>query len=467
MEKKIPALIALCLLFCFVLSGCSVGLKAVDNLLRAPKLTGENADLNMAFEEAARRVRDAGIVLKRPSNGNYRSSFILHDIDGDGTEEAFVFYAFSDDKSATRMNVLSRAGGRWESVSDFPGSGIGVYEILFSDLNGDSIKEIIVAWKISETTTIKHMTIYGGQEEKGLTKDVLKPRANELYSALTVLDIDGDGRNEVLFTHFDTTTERSRAFARVLKMNDKGEIKPAGEAPLNPKISSYTGFKTEYVGELPRVYIDAYASGVQMLTEMLYWDKETGKLVSPFYTSDPAANPVTLRNVIVESSDINQDRNIEIPLTSVLPGSSIIGSDESKSTALYIVNWSHYENGKFRTVKRTYYNTNDMFSIVYPDEWKNQVAIQQHLTNRLTTFTYYAPGTKRNGLELFSIKAFPVMSFHTDLLGDYEQFLSNKNFTYAYRITEEGRKFGITEDFITSEFNAVKTQSQSSMNIKF
>ena len=163
MEKKIPALIALCVLFCFVLSGWSVGLKAVDNLLRAPKLTGENADLNMAFEEAARRVRDAGIVLKRPSNGNYRSSFILHDIDGDGTEEAIVFYAFSDDKSAPRMNDLSRAGGRWESVSDFPGSGIGVYEILFSDLNGDSIKEIIVAWKISETTTIKHMTIYGCQ----------------------------------------------------------------------------------------------------------------------------------------------------------------------------------------------------------------------------------------------------------------------------------------------------------------
>ena len=59
-----------------------------------------------------------------------------------------------------------------------------------------------------------------------------------------------------------------------------------------------------------------------MLTEMLYWDKETGKLVSPFYTSDPAANPVTLRNVIVESSDINQDRNIN-PLTSVLPEAAL------------------------------------------------------------------------------------------------------------------------------------------------
>ena len=42
------------------------------------------------------------------------------------------------------------------------------------------------------------MTIYGGQEEKGLTKDVLKPRATSLFR-LTVLDIDGDGRNRCFY----------------------------------------------------------------------------------------------------------------------------------------------------------------------------------------------------------------------------------------------------------------------------
>ncbi|MGI6772281.1 MAG: FG-GAP repeat domain-containing protein [Acutalibacteraceae bacterium] len=461
MKKRILSLIALSLLFCFSLSGCSIGLKAVDNLLRAPKLTGENADLNKAFEDSVRKGKDSSIILKRPSNGSYRSSFIMYDLDGDGIEEAFVFYALSEDKTATRLNVLSRTTGAWSSVADFPGTGIGVYEILFSDLNNDGIKEIIVAWKITETTTIKNMTIYGGQSSVGLAKDVLKPRANENYSALTVLDIDSDGKNEVLFTHFDTTTERSRAFARVLKMDSNGDIKHAGEAALNPKISSYTSFKTEYIGEMPRVYIDAHTGGVQMLTEMLYWDKENGKLIAPFYISEAGVNPLTLRNVAVESFDINSDRKIEIPLTSVLPGSSVTGSDSSISASLYIVNWSVYENEKFNTVRRTYYNLNDMYSIVYPDDWQNRVAITQNLTDRLTVFSYYSSGSKKTGPELFSIKAFPVVSFHTDLLGDYQQFLSNKDYTYAYRITQEGEKFGITEGFITSEFTALKTQSQT------
>ena len=89
MKKNLFTMLILCLCLCFSLSGCNLTLKAVDKMMHPPALSGENAGIQKAFEKA---VNDKNIVMKTPTTGDYRSSFILYDFDGYGRDRrVFTF----------------------------------------------------------------------------------------------------------------------------------------------------------------------------------------------------------------------------------------------------------------------------------------------------------------------------------------------------------------------------------------
>ena len=128
MKKKLFAMLLLCLCLCFSFSGCNFTLKAVDKMMHPPALSGENAGIQKAFEKA---VNDKNIVMKTPTTGDYRSSFILYDFDGDGEDEAIALYSYSTDETAVYLHFLDCRDGEWLSIADIKGSGSEVYKIDF------------------------------------------------------------------------------------------------------------------------------------------------------------------------------------------------------------------------------------------------------------------------------------------------------------------------------------------------
>ena len=108
MKKKLFAMLLLCLCLCFSFSGCNFTLKAVDKMMHPPALSGENAGIQKAFEKA---VNDKNIVMKTPTTGDYRSSFILYDFDGDGEDEAIALYSYSTDETAVYLHFLDCRDG--------------------------------------------------------------------------------------------------------------------------------------------------------------------------------------------------------------------------------------------------------------------------------------------------------------------------------------------------------------------
>ena len=85
--------LVLCMLLCFVLCSCQTLLPAnekaqVEELLRAPKLSGDYGALQTALNdwlgESAQR--------KYPIQGELLSPFVLQDLDGDGQQDAAVLY---------------------------------------------------------------------------------------------------------------------------------------------------------------------------------------------------------------------------------------------------------------------------------------------------------------------------------------------------------------------------------------
>ena len=72
-------------------------------MMHPPALSGENAGIQKAFEKA---VNDKNIVMKTPTTGDYRSSFILYDFDGDGEDEAIALYSYSTDETTVSGSRL-------------------------------------------------------------------------------------------------------------------------------------------------------------------------------------------------------------------------------------------------------------------------------------------------------------------------------------------------------------------------
>lgn len=74
MKHKVLHVIVMLTVISFVLSGCSLlDFFSADNLLKAPKLTGENAALQRAFEEAVGK----DVSLFTPISGENRASYVF------------------------------------------------------------------------------------------------------------------------------------------------------------------------------------------------------------------------------------------------------------------------------------------------------------------------------------------------------------------------------------------------------
>ena len=151
LKKHILACLALALSLVFLFSGCSLRFTALPNLLRPPKPIGEYSGLQESFESYVATATGKNFLLKTPITGDYRSSFIMYDMDNDGEEEAFVFYTPNKDQSTVRVHFMDSQNGKWNIHNDFPGIGSDVYSVSFADLDEDGISELIVGWNLFES----------------------------------------------------------------------------------------------------------------------------------------------------------------------------------------------------------------------------------------------------------------------------------------------------------------------------
>ena len=89
-----------CVLLCLLLAGCSMPGEQVqvEELLRAPKLSGDYGDVQTALNDWL----GESAQLKYPMQGDLLSPFLLQDLDGDGRQDAAVLYT-----TAQSSNVCS------------------------------------------------------------------------------------------------------------------------------------------------------------------------------------------------------------------------------------------------------------------------------------------------------------------------------------------------------------------------
>ena len=107
--------LVLCTLLCVLLCSCQTLLPAnekaqVEELLRAPKLSGDYGALQTALNDWL----GESAQLKYPIQGELLSPFVLQDLDGDGQQDAAVLYTTAQTANVCVAILQRDDAGSWQ-----------------------------------------------------------------------------------------------------------------------------------------------------------------------------------------------------------------------------------------------------------------------------------------------------------------------------------------------------------------
>ena len=378
-------------------------IRPVESLLSPPLYHEEYEELVDVFRKSVSK----DVVFCNPQEGDYRSAIVVEDLDSDGETEALVFYRDAADSSVARMHYFNVIDGKWASRGDFNGYGNEIKKIVLTDMDGDGNSELVIIWSVSGVSSSNIMSVY----RTSYDFDEYKEISNETCTVCEVADMDGDSKEEIFYMNQVTASGVSQRYARVIKLSGDAIIL-MGEAKVDPNISSYSSVKTEKSsGDSPlRFYVDALKGESQMITELIYWDKDKSELCAPFLDSETMSNVITLRYEPIASADVNNDGVIDIPSQNKLLG--------AESGNIYITEWIDYSEGDIKTVANTIVNYSDGYMIRIDEDEIYKTGIRAYESQNC--WVIYKTDSKGKSLgELYSVLKITKDRWDEEKFGEY------------------------------------------------
>ncbi len=362
------------LIACFMMCGCSV---SIDSLLSPPKLTAEQ---NEIYRELLNSV--GSVKLKYPRSGDYRSAFVLENIDDEPTAEAMVFYESKNvqsGESALRMKILDQNNGDWEAVYDLACPGSEVESISFASLGGSGKTNIIICYSMLNQA-----------EKSFVVLDYLEgiPQIlySSVYSCLEVFDLNNDGKDELLAITMDKVNQVSVA---IMLTNGDNGFEKLSETMIFSKAVNYNRITKGLIYEdTPALFMDYSKGNSQSGTDVLYCYGNT--LFCPDgWGSRP--NSTNISRVVndymseIYSMDIDRDGFVEIPSTTPLPGYEI----SAKGEQLCAIKWHTISGDLFVPEHYSYYSAKYQFALLFPNRWQGVVSAIPDFANNEIVFVRY------------------------------------------------------------------------------
>ncbi len=407
---------------------------SVDELMRTPKLTGENALIQEAFEEAV----GTGVSLLSPVSGEHRSAYVLNDIDSDSYAEAIVFYKNSKTSSDVHMHLLDFDGKEWFSVADVVGNGTDVYSIEFCNLDQGNLLEIAVVWTMPDAARSKNLSIYKISLEKNTVKKLSSLGTVPVYDYIFV-DLDFDGLNEMFYIYYDNTVHPQHAAARVMEIDAENEIiQPASELKFTSDVASFSGLTYDLKDGTYRMYIDCIASNSEYFTHIVFYDSEKSTLITPSFLSGEKSMKKTSRVSELFSQDINSDYLIEIPVEKDYVSSTAVNLPGGESEQIKILEWLRLSEKELQSIGKYYRNAYDGFTM----------SIDSFYEYSYITYDYETHTTQ------FRLKNFDEeenLLFSIVFLTEADGENTYKTPTYTVKITQLGDSMDISPSFVKEQ----------------
>lgn len=400
---KKTAVLALVCMLC-TLCGCETITFSIDSLLAAPSIADEQAAVHDALIESV----GGTVVPSYPRSGDYRSAFIITDIDADGNDEALAFYTLSSQSSTqnVRVSVLDKTeDGGWDAMYELAGSGTYVDTVMLADYG--STVDIIIGYG-SPASEDKSVCIYR------YTSGVLASIYEGAYTVIGRWDLDGCGADETVIVRKVGTS----VSVSTIKTLD-GLDYQTRERNLSVSASYISGccYGELYDG-VNALFIDAVTENATAFTEIVMLDGDT--IVSP--TSDSSGLlERTARPYGYRTMDYDGDGDVEIPVISPFLGYSALTQSDIENITL----WLSYdpELRDFYEEAQSYYNVSGGYIFKLPGRWHNFVTVQRNAdTNEITFLKYDYTAQSISEMEgLLSIAVLPTAS---------EQAYENNGYVY-------------------------------------
>ena len=362
------------------LTGCTFG-ASIDTLMAPPKLGAEQEQIYTKLTES---LGTTNISLKYPKSGKYLSAFIIEDIDGDGGNEAVVFYERSNhaaDENPLRINVLDKEDDKWTSAYDIPAAGSEIEEVKISKLGSNDRVNIIIGTSMVNRSE-KNVSVYIYAD--GRLQEPPTFSKSKSYAYFDVVDLDLDGQNELL--RLIGATGESEAMAEAFKLDESGTYYRS-HLELS---DSFSDFDISYgkVGDSEMgVYIDALSGAGTVQTDVLYM--KDGALHKVFKTA--AESEKTIRSAGCPCFDVDGDGSIEIPVQVTAPG--YVASPESEQ--LRLTEWKQISgDDKLEDLYTSYYSVNDGYIFLFPEKWAGKVTVKRDTLNDEIVFCAYTVNDK-------------------------------------------------------------------------
>ena len=294
-----------CVLLCLLLAGCSMPGEQVqvEELLRAPKLSGDYGDVQTALNDWL----GESAQLKYPMQGDLRSPFLLQDLDGDGRQDAAVLYTTAQSSNVCIAILQKDDADIWHVRQNVEGLADTVESVGLAQLQPGDATQLVVGYTAAQGD--HYLAGYS------YTDGVLSTILEQQYQQYLVEDITGGGNQDLILM---STLEDGGVQIELLTVDKEGSFQQVAVMGLSANRFAGCASVAAGVGADGRHYLvlDGWTgiSGNNLASVLLRFDEDTQQMVPADQISTEKLYNATLRNVpSLVRKDLDGSGIVEIP----------------------------------------------------------------------------------------------------------------------------------------------------------
>ena len=294
-----------CVLLCLLLAGCSMPGEQVqvEELLRAPKLSGDYGDVQTALNDWL----GESAQLKYPMQGDLLSPFLLQDLDGDGRQDAAVLYTTAQSSNVCIAILQKDDADIWHVRQNVEGLADTVESVGLAQLQPGDATQLVVGYTAAQGD--HYLAVYS------YTDGVLSTILEQQYQQYLVEDITGGGNQDLILM---STLEDGGVQIELLTVDKEGSFQQVAVMGLSANRFAGCASVAAGVGADGRHYLvlDGWTgiSGNNLASLLLRFDEDTQQMVPADQISTEKLYTASLRNVpSLVSQDLDGDGIVEIP----------------------------------------------------------------------------------------------------------------------------------------------------------
>lgn len=436
-------LVTLCMALSLV--GCAAPKLTLDpeELYALPELPERYTALNQQLSA----IQEGGAEYATPVSGSNIQPVQMMDLDGDGREEALAFFRQSDGEKPLKIYIFAADGDSYRQVAVIEGSGLAIYSVAYSDMNGDGKMEIIVGWRVS--MELQALTVYT------LEKDGIRELARSDYVKYAVADLDGDGQRELTVLRADETG----AGTADCYLWKNGILTLGSSIRVSMTMAELSQQGRITVGVLrsstPALFVTGVADSTRAITDVLVL--RGGELTNLVLSAMTGVSGESSRFCTLYPTDINGDGVTEVPRTVTLQG------EDADHAVSQRVDWISYDaSGTASRVLSTYHDVADGWYLQLPEGWPERVWVGRSASPDEIGITFYTDSSREES-------CVPVLRI-TALSGSERERLAvrtgrfilgrNDGVIYVGELLKGNQdwKYNVTEDEVRASFSLIGTE---------